>query len=69
MGYDVLQKCYEVLSDEQQTIVYNLVTSLVNLNLKSHEIPKKRKFGKFVGKATVVFSDLWEMTEQELCTL
>ena len=69
MAYDVLQKSYEILTEEQQMIVYNLVLSLVKLNEKSNESPKKRTFGKFAGKATAVFSDSWEMTEEELCAL
>ena len=69
MSYDVLQKNYEVLTEEQQKIVYNLVLSLVNLNTKTVDSPKKRTFGKFTGKAKAVFSDSWEMTEEELCAL
>lgn len=69
MAYDLLEKNYETLTEEQQLIVYNLVLSLVNLNSKLVESPKKRTFGKFAGKATAVFSDSWEMSEEELCAL
>lgn len=69
MAYDLLEKNYETLTEEQQLIVYNLVLSLVNLNSKPMESPKKRTFGKFAGKATAVFSDSWEMSEEELCAL
>lgn len=69
MAYDLLEKNYETLTEEQQMIVYNLVLSLVNLNSKPVESPKKRSFGKFAGKATAVFSDSWEISEEELCAL
>lgn len=69
MAYDLLEKNYETLTEEQQLIVYNLVLSLVNLNSKPMESPKKRTFGKFAGKATAVFSDSWEMSEEDLCAL
>ncbi|MBR5646979.1 MAG: hypothetical protein IKX23_10110 [Treponema sp.] len=69
MAFDLLQKNYETLTEEQQMIVYNLVLSLVNLNTKPLETPEKRTFGQFAGKATAVFSDSWEMTEEELCSL
>ena len=69
MAYDLLEKNYKTLTEEQQLIVYNLVLSLVNLNSKPMESPKKRTFGKFAGKATAVFSDSWEMSEEELCAL
>lgn len=69
MAYDLLEKNYETLTEEQQLIVYNLVLSLVNLNSKPMESPKKRTFGKFAGKATAVFSDSWEMSEEEFCAL
>ncbi|MBO4534288.1 MAG: hypothetical protein J5726_11430 [Treponema sp.] len=69
MAYDLLEKNYETLTEEQQLIVYNLVLSLVNLNSKPMESPKKRTFGKFAGKATAFFSDSWEMSEEELCAL
>ena len=70
MAYDVLQQSYEALTEEQQTIVYNLVLSLSKLNSKPTSTPqKKRVFGKFAGKATAIFSDSWEMSEEELCAL
>lgn len=69
MAYDVLQQSYEALTEEQQMIVYNLVLSLCKLNSKPSESPQKRVFGKFAGKATAIFSDSWEMSEEELCAL
>ena len=70
MPYDLLEKNYETLTAEQQLIVYNLVISLGNLNTKQDCKPlKKRSFGKFAGKAKAVFSDTWDMTEEELCAL
>ena len=69
MAYEVFKKNYEILTEEQQMIVYNLVLSLVNLNAKLAEAPAKRMFGKFAGKAKATFSDSWEMTEEELCAL
>ncbi len=69
MSYDILQKNYETLTDEQQIIVNNIILSLVNLNTKTIKSPEKRTFGKFEGKAKAVFSDSWEMTEEEFCAL
>ncbi len=70
MAYDVLQQSYEALTEEQQMIVYNLVLSLSKLNSKpTNTPPKKRVFGKFAGKATAIFSDSWEMSEEELFAL
>lgn len=69
MSYEVFQKNYEILTEEQQMIVYNLVLSLGNLNAKLSETPKKRTFGKFAGKAKAIFSDSWEMSEEKLCAL
>ena len=69
MAYDILQKNYEILTEEQQLVVYNLVLSLVSLNNRVAESAGKRTFGKFAGKASAVFSDSWEMSEEELCAL
>ncbi|MBR6215320.1 MAG: hypothetical protein IKQ84_02835 [Spirochaetaceae bacterium] len=70
MSYDVLEKSYETLTDEQQLIVYNLVISLGKLNAKQDaKALKKRTFGKFAGRATATFSDDWEISEEELCSL
>lgn len=70
MSFDVLEKSYETLTDEQQLIVYNLVISLGKLNAKKDEKAlKKRTFGKFTGRATATFSDDWEISEEELCSL
>lgn len=64
MSYDVLEKSYETLTDEQQLIVYNLVISLGKLNAKQDaKALKKRTFGKFAGRATATFSDDWEISE------
>lgn len=70
MPYDLLEKNYKSLTEEQQLIVFNLVVSLGNLNAaQSAGSLKKRTFGKFAGKAKAVFSDDWEMSEEELCSL
>lgn len=70
MSYDVLAKSYETLTAEQQRIVYNLVVSLEKMNAKKTEQNlKKRVFGKFKGQASAVFSDDWEISEEELCSL
>ena len=69
MAYDVFQKSYETLTEEQQMIIYNLVLSLVKMNSKPVETPRKRVFGQYSGKAKVIFSDSWEMSEEELCAL
>ena len=70
MSYDVLEKSYETLTDEQQLIVYNLVISLGKLNAKQDaKALEKRTFGKFAGRATATFSDDWEISEEELCSL
>ncbi len=70
MSYDVLEKSYETLTDEQQLIVYNLVISLGKLNAKQDaKALKKRTFGKFAGRTTATFSDDWEISEEELCSL
>ena len=69
MAYDLFQKSYETLTEEQQMIIYNLVLSLVKMNSKPVETPRKRVFGQYAGKAKAVFSDSWEMSEEELCAL
>ena len=70
MSYDVLEKNYELLTAEQQLIVYNLVLSLRKLNANpSYEPVKKREFGKFAGRATATFADNWEISEEELFSL
>ena len=66
MSYEVLEKNYNALTEEQQMIVYNLIISLGKLNEKNDVIPKKREFGQYVSKAKAVFSEDWEMTEEEL---
>ena len=64
MSYDVLEKSYETLTDEQQLSVYNLFISLGKLNAKQDaKALKKRTFGKFAGRATATFSDDWEISE------
>lgn len=67
MSYEVLEKTYISLTEEQQDIVYNLALSLEKLNEKKSL--KKREFGKFADKAFAKFSDNWEMSEEELCRL
>ena len=70
MPYDLLEKSYKSLNEEQQLIVFNLVISLGNLNANNADVSlKKRTFGKFSGKAKAVFSDNWEMSEEELSAL
>lgn len=69
MTYEVLEKDYETLTEEQQRIVYNLIISLSKLNISKTSSQNKRVFGKFAGRATAKFSDDWEMTEEELCNL
>lgn len=67
MSYEILEKTYTTLTEEQQQIVYSLVLSLEKMNEKKSA--KKREFGKFAGKASATFSDSWQMTEEELCAL
>ena len=67
MSYEILEKTYSTLTEEQQLVVYNLVLSLEKLNEK--KTSKKREFGKFSNIAKVKFSDNWEITEEELCNL
>lgn len=67
MSYEILEKTYTALTEEQQQIVYSLVLSLEKMNEKKSS--KKREFGKFAGKAKATFSDNWQMTEEELCAL
>ena len=70
MPYAAIEKSFENLTDEQKTIVYNLVVSLGRMN-KRHETlpPGKRVFGKYAGKASATFADDWEMSEEDLCSL
>ena len=70
MSYDVIEKSYNTLTEEQQLIVYNLILSLCKLNLQSeNNVISKRVFGKFSKTAKVSFADDWEMSEEELCSL
>ncbi len=70
MTYEVLKKAYSTLTPEQQMVVYNLVISLMNLNLKSAQtVLPRRQFGKFAGLAKASFSENWEMSPEELCSL
>ena len=68
MPYDILQKNYETLTDEQQIIVNNLILFLANLNTKTIKscLLKNVHLEIFEGKAKAVFSDSWEMTEEKL---
>ena len=70
MSYDAIEKSYNTLTEEQQLIVYNLILSLCKLNLRveNNDI-SKRVFGKFSKTAKASFSDNWEMSEEELCSL
>ena len=70
MSYEVLERSYNALTEEQQLIVYNLILSLGKLNVKAEKRERpKRTFGKFSATAKATFSDDWEMTEEELCAL
>lgn len=67
MSYEIMEKTFRALPEEQQQIVYNLVLSLGKLPQGATR--RKRSFGKFAGKATATFSEDWEMSEAELCAL
>ncbi|MDE6705600.1 MAG: hypothetical protein K2J81_06805 [Treponemataceae bacterium] len=70
MRYEVMEKTFCTLPEEQQQIVYNLVLSLGNLPPKgASPNERKRSFGKFAGKATATFTENSSMTEAELCSL
>ena len=72
MSYKNLERTYNTLTEEQQSIVYNLALSLFNLNSKLRKntsVQPKRKFGKYAGVAKATFKDNWEMSEEELCSL
>ena len=70
MSYETMKNAYSALTEEQQLIVYNLTISLLNMNRKFEPVlSAKREFGQFAGKATAVFADNWDMTEDELCYL
>lgn len=70
MRYEVMEKTFCTLPEEQQQIVYNLVLSLGSLPSKgATSNDRKRSFGKFVGKATATFAENSSMTEAELCSL
>lgn len=69
MSYEILEKTYKTLNEEQQMIVYNLIVSLGKLNEKNKTNPQKREFGKFAKKAKVSFSENWEITESELLNI
>ena len=70
MSYELMKNTYCALSEEQQFLVYNLAVSLLNMNRKGNSsCSTKREFGQYAGKATAVFSDNWEITEEELCCL
>ena len=60
MSYDILEKTYSTLTEEQQTIVYNLVISLGNMNVSMNNhspvMSKDKKltlFEKFKGSMRV----------------
>ena len=70
MSYEIMEKTFRALPEEQQNIVYNLVLSLGGLPHDAQSAaPRKRSFGKFAGIATATFSEDWEMTEAEMCEL
>ena len=70
MSYEAMKQAYNTLTAEQKSSVYNLTISLMHLNAKlDTQAPRKRTFGQFVGHAKAIFSDDWEITEDELCSL
>ncbi|MBR5167292.1 MAG: hypothetical protein IKW86_04395 [Salinivirgaceae bacterium] len=70
MSFDVLEKTYKTLTEQQQLMVYDLALSLYKLNMTPKNKPTtKRVFGKFSKTAKAHFSDNWEMTEEEMCIL
>lgn len=70
MSFDVLEKTYNTLTEQQQLMVYDLALSLSKLNMAPKSEPtSKRVFGKFSKTAKAYFSDNWEMTEEEMCGL
>ena len=70
MSYEILEKNYNTLTEDQQLIVYNLILSLCKMNLKKNDnVFPKRVFGKFAATAKATFSDDWELSEEELCSL
>lgn len=70
MSYQIMEKTYKKLTVEQQRIIYNLAVLLLHLNVKAEiQRQNKRTFGKFAGRSKAVFSDNWEITEEELCAL
>lgn len=70
MSFDVLEKTYNTLTEQQQLMVYDLALSLSKLNMAPKSEPtSKRVFGKFSKTAKAHFSDNWEMTEEEMCGL
>ena len=48
-------------------IIAKMISMIEKSNSKKNDSPQKRTFGKFSGTAIAVFSDDWEMTEEELC--
>lgn len=53
MSYEILEKSYSTLTEEQQLIVYNLVLSLEKLNEK--KIQKNESSGNLQTKALQSF--------------
>lgn len=68
MSYETMEQAYKQLNDEQQKAIYEMTLLLLNNN-KPVKPMKERVLGKYAGKATAVFADDWEMTEEELCSL
>lgn len=69
MSYEAMEQAYKQLTDEQQKAIYNITLLLLSNQEPQQDKPKKRVFGQYAGKATAVFADDWEMTEEELCSL
>jgi hypothetical protein len=69
MSYAQMEHTFNLLTAEQQQAIFNLAVLLLNSNSSVADKPKKRTFGQYAGRATAVFADDWEMTDEELCSL
>ncbi len=67
MSHSQMEQTFKMLTDEQQLAIYNLAVLLLNSNADTTaKKTKKRTFGQYSGRATAVFADDWEMTDEEL---
>lgn len=69
MSYTQMEHTFNLLTDEQQQAIFNLAVLMLNSNSNAASKPQKRTFGQYAGRATAVFADDWEMTDEELCSL